>query len=317
VKETKIDRLWGMEVFVRVADCGSFSRAAESLDLANATVTACVRNLERHLDVPLIDRDTRRLRLTEEGQALLLRARELLESAARIEDEIRSSAGQLRGQLHIEAPISLGQALLCPALPDFAQRYPDISTILTLSNQPHHVIERGIDIALRMDRVEDADLIARPIYEGRYVVCCTPEKAQSFPPHPADLSPRDCIGILPEGRRRVNPWVLTRGKERVDIQPEGPLHFNSSDALRVAAERGSGLACLLDVFVNSQIADGTLVQVYPEWTTEVKTFYVVMAKSRVGSAKVKAFTDFLFDVFASQRRPRGHDMVNVRPIGKR
>src|ERR1700742_687909 len=77
-----IDRLWGMEVFVRVADCGSFSRAAESLDLANATVTACVRNLERHLDVPLIDRDTRRLRLTEEGQALLLRARELLESAA-------------------------------------------------------------------------------------------------------------------------------------------------------------------------------------------------------------------------------------------
>jgi LysR family transcriptional regulator for bpeEF and oprC len=306
-----------MEVFVRVAESGSFSRAADSLDLANATVTTCVRNLERHLDVTLIDRDTRRLRLTEEGQTFLIRARELVENVARAEDEIRSQVGQLRGRLHVEMPISLGHALLCPALPEFARRYPDVSTGITLTNQPHHVIERAIDVAIRMDEVEDADLVARPICESRYVMCCTPDLAATMPEHPSDIDRRQCIGILPEERRFVNPWVLKRGEESVDIRPGGPLHFNSSDALLMAAQRGVGVTCVLDVFVNSQLADGSLVQIYPDWTTAVKTFYVVMAKSRVGSAKVKAFTDFLFEIFESQRRPSGHNTVGVRTLGAR
>jgi LysR family transcriptional regulator for bpeEF and oprC len=317
LQELKIDRLWAMEVFVRVAECGSFSRAAESLDLANATVTTCVRNLERHLDVTLINRDTRRLRLTEEGQTLLLRARELLEAVARTEDEIRSQVGELRGRLHIETPISLGHALLCPALPNFALRYPDITTAVTLSNEPHHVIERAIDVAIRMDHVEDADLVARPIYESRYVVCCTPQVAASLPAHPGELDRRRCIGILAEDRRFVNPWSLKQGEEAIEIRPDGPLHFNSSDALLMAAQRGVGVVCVLDVFVNAQLADGSLVQVYPQWATASKIFYVVMAKSRVGSAKVKAFTDFLFEVFDSQRRPSGHGVIGVRALGAR
>lgn len=317
LQELKIDRLWAMEVFVRVAECGSFSRAAESLDLANATVTTCVRNLERHLDVTLINRDTRRLRLTEEGQTFLLRARELLEAVARTEDEIRSQVGELRGRLHIEVPISLGHALLCPALPEFAKRYPDISAAVTLTNQPHHVIERAIDVAIRMDEVEDADLVARPIYESRYIVCCAPHLAAKLPAHPGELDRRLCIGILPEERRFVNPWSLKKDEEELEIRPDGPLHFNSSDALLMAAQRGAGVTCVLDVFVNEHLVDGTLVQVYPEWTTAVKTFYVVMAKSRVGSAKVKAFTDFLFEVFDSQRRPSGKSVIGVRALGAR
>ena len=113
----------------------------------------------------------------------------------------------------------------------------------------------------------------------------------------------------------MNPWMLTRGNEAVEIRPDGPLHFNSSDALLMAARRGVGVTCLLDVFVNEQLADGSLIQLYPEWTTAVKVFYVVMAKSRVGSAKVKAFTDFLFEVFDSQRRPSAHSAVGVRRLG--
>lgn len=306
-----------MEVFVRVAECGSFSRAAESLDLANATVTTCVRNLERHLDVTLINRDTRRLRLTEEGQMYLPRARELLQSVALTEEEIRTRVGELRGWLHIETPISLGHALLCPALPIFAQRYPEISASITLTNQPHHMIERAIDIAIRMDHVEDADLVARPIYESRYVVCCTPETAKSLPAHPGELDPRRCIGILPEERRHANPWTLQKEGETVEIHPAGPLHFNSSDALLLAAEGGVGVTCVLDIFANRRLDSGSLVQVYPEWTTQVKTFYLVTAKARGTSAKVRAFTDFLFEVLDSERRPSSRRAVTVKPLGKR
>jgi len=306
-----------MEVFVRVAECGSFSRAAESLDLANATVTTCVRNLEKHLDVTLINRDTRRLRLTEEGQKYLERARELLEAVARTEEEIRTEVGELRGRLHVETPISLGHALLCPALPEFAKRYPEISTAVTLSNQPHHVIERGIDLAIRMDHVEDADLIARPIYESRYVVCCEPSLAATLPPHPADLDRRRCIGILPEERRYTNPWSLKKGDEELELRPEGALHFNSSDALLLAARAGVGVTCVLDIFANRHLAAGSLVQLYPDWETAVKTFYLVMPKSRVGSAKVKAFTEFLFEVFDAQQRPSSRQAVGVKALGKR
>lgn len=306
-----------MEVFVRVAECGSFSRAAESLDLANATVTTCVRNLERHLDVTLINRDTRRLRLTEEGQVYLQRARELLEAVTRTEEELRTQVGELRGRLHVEAPISMGHALLCPALPAFVQRYPEISTAVSLSNQPHHMIERAIDVAIRMDHVEDADLVAKPIYQSRYMLCCAPDMVATLPSYPGDLERRRCIGILPEERRYTNPWLLKKGEDTLEIRPDGALHFNSSDAVLMAAKAGVGVTCVLDVFANRYLAEGSLVQVYADWETVVKTFFVVMPKSRVGSAKVKAFTDFLFEVFDAQRRPSGRQAIGVKALGKR
>ncbi len=306
-----------MEVFVRVAECGSFSRAAESLDLANATVTTCVRNLEKHLNVTLIHRDTRRLRLTEEGQLYLPRARELLQSLAQTEEEVRTRMGELRGWLHVETPISLGHALLCPALPEFAKRYPDISAAVTLTNQPHHLIERAIDVAIRMDHVEDADLVARPLYESPYVICCAPELAATLPPHPAQLDPRLCLGILPEERHHPNTWRLTNADEKLELRPQGPLHFNSSDAVLMAAEGGVGLACTLDLFVNRKLDAGSLVQVYPEWQMPKKTFFLVTPKTRANSVKVRAFIEFLFEVIDQERRPSTQTPVAVKALGKR
>jgi LysR family transcriptional regulator for bpeEF and oprC len=316
-KRFAIDKLWAMEVFVRVAECGSFSRAAESLNLANATVTTCVRNLEKHLNVTLIQRDTRRLRLTEEGQLYLPRARELLQSLAQTEEEVRTRMGELRGWLHVETPISLGHALLCPALPEFAKRYPDISAAVTLTNQPHHMIERALDVAIRMDHVEDADLIARPIYESSYVICCAPDYVGKLPGHPGQLDPKQCIGVLPEERHHPNAWKLQRGEESLDLKPEGPLHFNSSDALLAATEAGVGVACVLDIFVNRRLNAGALVRAYPDWALPMKTFYLVTPKSRASSAKVRAFTDFLFEVLDSERRPSARQPIGVKAIGQR
>lgn len=306
-----------MEVFVRVAECGSFSRAAASLNLANATVTTCVRNLERHLDVTLIHRDTRRLRLTEEGQLFLPRARELLHALSQTEEEVRTRAGHVSGCLHVEAPISLGHALLCPALPAFARRYPHISTAVTLTNQPHHMIERAIDVAIRMNHVEDADLVARPLYESPYVICCAPQLAGTLPPDPKELDPRLCMGVLPEERQHPAGWRLERDGAAVEVQPQGPLHFNSSDALLMAAESGSGLACVLDIFANRRLDAGTLVPVYTDWKLPLKTFYLVTAKARANSAKVRAFTEFLFEVMDSERRPSSRRAVAVKAIGRR
>ena len=130
-----MDVLWAMKMFVRVAETGSFSRAAESLDVANPTATTCVRNLERHLHITLIDRTTRRFRLTEQGQRYLLGAREALETIARAEEEARLTSSGLTGRLHIETTIGLGQYLLSPQLAVFARRYPEITTSVWLGSR--------------------------------------------------------------------------------------------------------------------------------------------------------------------------------------
>ena len=312
-----VDRLLAMNVFVRVAECQSFSRAAESLNLANATATTCVRNLEQHLGVTLIDRDTRRLHLTEEGALFLERARDILRAVEDAESEVQARVGELRGSLQIEMPISIGRALVGPALPRFAARYPGLSTAITLTNEPNHVIASAIDVAIRMDRVEDAGLVARPIYEATYIVCCTPGVAAGLPSDPSQLNPRLCLGIQAEDRRSPNPWHLERAGESIVVEPKGPLHFNSSDALLQAVSQGAGVGYVLDIFANRMLASGELVQAYSDWKTMAKTFYAVTAKHRSTAAKVRAFIGFLMEVLNSESRPVSERTVGIRAIGKR
>jgi LysR family transcriptional regulator for bpeEF and oprC len=305
-----MDILWAMKVFVRVAETGSFSRAAETLDVANPTATTSVRNLERHLRVTLIDRTTRRFRLTEQGQRYLVRAREALETIARAEEEARLTKSEMSGRLHIETTIGLGQSLLSPQLPVFARRYPEITTAVWLGNQPQNLIEEAIDVALRVGYVEDADVVARPVCDLQYVLCCSPGVAATLPAHPAELDPRLCIGNLSEERHSVRPWRLSHDGETIELRPNGPLHFNSGADELVAAKAGMGVACVLDMLTHDHIDNGSLIQVYSEWcATERKTLYVVVPKSRLGSAKVKAFTDFLFEILENQRRPRNGQMM--------
>ena len=308
-----MDRLWAMEVFVRVLECGSFSKAAASLDLANATVTSCVRNLEKHLGVTLINRNTRHLHLTDEGAQFFPRCQEVLGYVERAEAEISTESGEIHGSLRVEMPISIGHALICPALNLFARRHPRVAVSVNLNNQPNNLIEHGIDIGIRMDRVEEADLVARPVYETRYVVCGSPELVRNVPKSPAQLDPKLCLGILTEGSREPLGWLFRKGSEKMLIRPEGPLHFNSSDALVNAALGRAGLIYVLDIFVNRQLANGELIQVYREWTTSARTFYAVTAKMKFVPPKVRVFINFLLEVLAAQQKPSSSNrLVEVK-----
>jgi len=311
-----MDKLWAMEVFARVMECGGFARAAESLNLANATVTASVRNLEKHLGVTLIQRNTRHLHLTEEGRLFLPRCLDILNAVSQAEADVKGSAADISGPLRVEAPFAIGQSLLGPALVELAHRHPGLSVSLTLTNEPHNLIERATDVALRMDRVEDADLVGRPIYETHYVVCGAPEvvvAALAASPTPRELSPARCLGLLQGARQAPNPWIFTLGKDQVLVQPAGILHFNNTESLIQAALRGAGLIYVLDVFVADLIDQGKLVRLYPEWTTAVRTFYAVTVKTRYTAPKVRAFIDYLLEIFDARRRPPVRTMIPVGP----
>ncbi|MFC4277412.1 LysR family transcriptional regulator [Achromobacter aloeverae] len=306
-----------MQVFVRVAECGSFSRGAESLNLANATVTISVRNLEKYLGVPLIVRGTRKLRLTEEGELYLIRSKALLAAHMAAEDEVRHRVGALAGPLHVESPITFGHVVLAPALPLFSKRYPNIEVVLTLTNEPHDLAERGIDVAIRMEQVENETLIARPYFEANHIICCTRQTARALPSHPRDVDPALCLGTLPKDRRSSYAWQLRKGTEALEIQPRGPLHFNSSEAVLIAARQGAGLGYVLDIFARQDLASGTLVQAYPDWSLPARPFYLATSKQRWHAAKVRAFIEFLSELVPAPRRPRRGSAISVRKFGDR
>ena len=313
-----MDKLWAMEVFVRVMECGSFSRAAESLDLANATVTSSLRNLEKHLGVTLIQRNTRHLRLTEEGELFLPTCHEILKSVAQVESDVKIHATEIAGLLRVEAPFAIGQTLLCPMLPVLARRHPGLSIAVNLTNEPHNLIERATDVAIRMDRVEDADLVAYPIYKVHYIVCGAPTTvARLGQVTPQKLDPRICMGLFKDRYQTPNHWTLTKADEQVVIRPQGALNFNNTQALIQAALQEVGLIYVLDVFVADALEQGTLTQIFPDWQTGVRTFHAVTVKSRFASPKVRAFIDFLPEIFDVRRRPDIKNQVAVGPDRKK
>lgn len=291
-----MDRLWAMQVFVRVVEAGSLSRAATQLDLANASVTTCIRNLEAHLGVTLLQRNTRHVTPTDEGLSYYDRCRDIL---ALVETADASAApaagGRLAGTLRVELPIAVGHLIIGPALTDFARAHPGLQVRVNLTNSVDNLIRHGVDVAIRMDEIEDEDLVARRIYEARHVLCASPGflRAAGTPGHPKEIEPGRCFGFAATLSSRPRPWVFSRGGETLKIAPAGNLCFNSSDALLRSAARGAGFVYVLDVLAQSYLARGELAAVLPDWETAAQTFYAVYPRSRFIPPRVRLFADFL------------------------
>jgi LysR family transcriptional regulator, regulator for bpeEF and oprC len=310
--DSHMDKFKAMEVFVRVAECGNFSRAAESLRLSNATVTAAVRFLEETLNLRLVMRDSRRVVLTQEGERVLPRVREILQSVGRLEDEGGGQSDAPVGSLHVEVPIGFGQSILAPALPTFLERYPGIRVTLTLTNEPHNLTARAVDLAVRADRVENDGYVVRPLFEAQYVICGAPDVVASLPPDPADLDPSLCISMMPEESRRPMPWILTRADREVLIEPAGRVHFNNAEAALTLVKKGLGLASVLDFYAASHLESGAVARAYPGWSMRKKPGYLVMTKERASSPKVRAFAEFLLDLIGPANRPNVQSKVRVK-----
>ena len=303
--KNRMDLLWAMQVFTRVVDCGSFSRAAESLDVANATVTASVRNLEKHLGVALLSRNTRTLRLTDAGDIYFKRCLEMLKLAQQSEYEVKGREAAVEGLLRIESPAAFGKEVIAPVLPLFTARHPEVSVALRFTDYPEDLIESDTDLAIRMDNLNDADLVARPLYQAHYILCATPAFVARLdgPGHPSDIDPRHCLGIFRRGSYTSSAWHFSLGDEQHVIQPAGSLHFNSTDALISAALADQGLVHVLDVFANELIASGKLVALLPQWKTSVRTFFAVTPGARYVAPRTRAFIDFILETLDTRRRP--------------
>ncbi|NGM20752.1 LysR family transcriptional regulator [Roseomonas stagni] len=307
-----MDRLKAIEVFVAAAEAGSLSGAAARLGLSPPTVTAQLQALEAHLRCTLLQRSTRSLSLTPEGEAFLPRARAILGAMAEAEAEAGGDAP--RGVLRVQVPIAVGHMVLAPALAAFAAAHPGLRVVTILGNEVDSLARRGIDVAIRMDEVETGDLVARPVYRSTHVVCA----AQAFlarhgvPTHPAAIDPAQSLAWVADAGAPPRRWRFRRGEERAEVEPAGPLAFNSSDALLNAAAAGGGFCYVLGLLAHAHLRDGRLRAILEDWETEAQVFYVAYPKARFTAPKVRAFADFAAAAFPEHLRQAPASPIRIR-----
>ncbi len=299
-----MDRLQSMDVFRWVVDLGSFSRAADRLDMSRAAVTAHVAALENRLGVRLLNRTTRKLALTDDGTAYLDHVRRVLADVEETEGVLTAGRSLPRGVLRIDLPVSIGRQFVVPALPRFAAQYPDLKVVAILEDRRTDLIETGIDAAVRMGPLEDSSLVARRVYEAAFVVCASPDylALHGTPETPADLERHNCLGLYAVSRGQVLDWAFEKGGDRVSFTPGGALSISNGEALLDAAVAGAGVVMLLDMLASRWIASGALRPLLQDWRRGDRyPISVVYPQNRHLSAKVRVFADFVAGLFPRRR----------------
>lgn len=295
-----MDRLTSMEVFHWVVELGSFSRAADRLDMSKATVTAHVAGIENRLGVRLLNRTTRKLSLTEDGAAYLEHVRRVLADVQDTEDLLSRARSTPRGRLRVDMPVTLGRQHIMPAMPRFAAQYPEVEVLATLDDRRIDLVEEGVDVAIRMGSLEDSSFIAKRVYATGFVVCASPDylAIHGTPATPEDLVHHQCLGFYSAASRRVFEWPFERNGERFAIAPRGFLTVSNAEALVDAALAGAGIISILEMIVSRQLASGELVPILDDVRTTLTTpISVIYPQNRHLSPKVRVFVDFVAGLF--------------------
>jgi len=203
-----MDRLDAMRVFCAVVEAGGFSRAAERLGMSTSSVTAQVAGLEAHFRVKLLNRTTRSMSLTAEGRACYEQALRLLADMAELESSMHDAADTPSGNLRVDMPGLVSRLYVAPALPRFLAQYPDITLRATASDRMVDMVEEGVDVLIRIGAVADANLVARPLLQTRWVCCASPDyvRRHGVPVAPPALADHDCLGFISPHSRRLRLW---------------------------------------------------------------------------------------------------------------
>lgn len=286
-----------LRVFVRVMDRGNFSQAAKDLGLTPSAVSKLVSRLEDRLGVRLLERSTRRLALTPEGETFLERARRIVADIEEAEAEVARARGAPRGRLRINSGTAFGLHQLTLAMPDFLARYPEIDIELSITDRLVDLIEEQTDIAVRSGHIPEGPFVQRKLADLQRVICAAPSylKQRGTPQSAADLKAHDCIVVAGPGLNRW-PFKTRAGIDVVEVRPR-VVTDNAEAALRMAIE-GGGIIRLSDVIVGDPLQRGDLLPLLTA-THHVEPFPLaaIFPAGRNRLPRVAVFIEFLRERF--------------------
>lgn len=288
-----MDRLTGLEVFVRAVDLGSFTAAAEAMQMSPQLVGRHVQRIEQRLGVRLLNRSTRRQSLTDFGRSFYERARSILSEVEAAESLAADARAIPSGRLRVNAPVSFGMNTLAPLLPRYMQDNPRVEVELALNNRAVDLIEEGFDAVFRVGELADSGLIARPLAPYRLVACAAPAYLREAPElkRPEDLRNHDCLGFAHTELR--THWAFEGPQGRVVVPVTGRLVADHGEPLLCAALAGMGVLLQPLELVRDAIADGRLVEVLAEYRVPTRPIHVLYSPDRRLTPKLQSFLDFI------------------------
>lgn len=298
-----MDRFQEMRVFAAVVDAGSFVRACDAIGVSKPAVSRHVAALESRLGVRLLQRTTRRLSLTEEGEVFYARCKELLAEVDEAEAEVASRADQAVGQLRINAPVSFAMIHLAPLWPQFVARHPGVTLDITLADRVVDLVEEGADLAVRITRMPDSTLVSRKLGSTRLVLCASPAylRKNGTPKHPSEIAAHTVLAYSLLSARYN--WEFEGPHGRVEVKVSPRIYTNSGDTCRAAALQDLGIILQPTFLVGADLQSGALVEVLPQYRALELGIYAVYPTRRHVPPKVRLMIDFLVGAFREPAWP--------------
>lgn len=294
-----MDKFQEMTSFVAVVEAGSFVGAADAIGMSKAAVSRHVAELEQRLGARLLQRTTRRLSLTDDGQLFFARAKETLASVDEAESEISSRSGEPSGTLRINAPLTFGVLHLAPLWGRFAQLYPKVALDIELSDRVVDLVEEGYDLAVRITNLANSQLVSRQLATTRMVACASPQylAQHGTPAHPGDLAQHAVVSY--SYFAAGDEWTFTAADgNQVVVRTHARIHANNGDTCRAAALDHQGVILQPDFLVADDLRRGDLVELLPTWRTLTLGIHAVYPSRKHLPIKTRRLVDFLVEAFA-------------------
>jgi LysR family transcriptional regulator for bpeEF and oprC len=290
-----------MHVFSLVAELGSFTKAADALNLPNATVSTLVAQLEAHLQVKLLARTTRRLALTEDGRVYVERARRLLTELAEIEDALSGKTRAPQGRVRVDVPAAAGRHVVAPALPEFFAQYPDIQLDIGSSDRPVDLTLESVDCVIRGGPVFDDSLVARSLGVFEMVTCAAPGYLQRAgePASPQDVATHTCVNFFSARTGKVFAFEFTQNGQTIALTGRHQVAANDADTHVALGVAGLGLLQLPRTrHVDELLRQGALRQVLRRHSAGSLPLHILYPRNRHLPARVRVWIDWVVALYA-------------------
>lgn len=284
--------------FVLLVKMGSLSATAREMDLTPAAVSKRLALLEHRLGVRLLNRSTRRISPTAEGEVYLAEARRILADIEELEQKIASTRQDPKGLLRVNATLGFGRRYIAPLVSDFYQHYPEVDVQLQLTDRPVNLADEAFDVGIRFGELPDARLIARKIASNRRLLCAAPAylKQHGIPQAPEDLIHHNCI-VLRQNDSAYGIWRLTGGRKTETVKIRGALSSNDGEVALGWALKGHGILMRAEWDLAKYLRSGRLQVILPDYALPPADIYAVYPERHSLSARVRAFIDFLIARF--------------------
>ena len=300
-----MDKLKSLMIFMRSAQCCSFSEAGRQLGMAPSAVSRAVLRLEDELGVRLLQRTTRSLKLTEAGNRFYQRSSQILNDLEEAELEVQQSQSMPIGTLRLDLSFVFGKMHIAPVLLRFAAQYPELNLNVSFSDRLIDLIEEGIDATVRIGMNSDSGLIMHHLATAHYITCASPQYLAQYgtPTTPTELLQHRCVNFIFPQTRREPHWKFEQEGKSIDLSVDSYLLFDNSEVILEAVIQGAGVVQFPKFIAAKAIARGDLQPILQSYVTQVGLpITVLYPQKRYFSAKVSVFVKFMTELTAALKR---------------